>query len=305
MPLLPITSNATVASCAALPLQPTDVFVTSYPKSGTTWMQHIVHTLVTDGASPLAHISEACPFFEVDRTWSTDKPGELTPAVQANHERLGRRCFNTHLRWEMMPRNHDGARYIYMTRKGRDACLSFFHHLSHQAIEDGGYTGSLEQFVADWTAGKVPFGSWSAHLKSWMGGGAATDPRVLFVSYEALKADLRGEVLKVVAHLGLSLGEARVDELLPRFTFEWMRTNEEQFNPRSVRWVPSAEDLARQQAAAGGEGGGKAEEFHFIRSGQVGEGKRFTAAQDELFAAMIQRTFPDGAPPYLAGIADA
>ena len=102
MPLLPITSERTVALCAALPLREGDVFVASFPKSGTTWMQHIVHTLATDGQSPLAHVSDACPFFEADRTWSAD--------------------------------------------------------------------GSLDDFVVEWSAGRAPFGSWSAHLKSWLCG---------------------------------------------------------------------------------------------------------------------------------------
>ena len=61
--MLPITSTATVSACAALPLKAGDIFVASFPKSGTTWMQHIVHTLATNGDSPLDHISDACPFF--------------------------------------------------------------------------------------------------------------------------------------------------------------------------------------------------------------------------------------------------
>ncbi|KAL1495431.1 hypothetical protein AB1Y20_016799 [Prymnesium parvum] len=306
MPLLPITSEATVAACASLPLRPSDVFIASYPKSGTTWMQHIVHTLVTDAASPLAHISDACPFFEVDRTWSEHESGELAPTVRENHRALGRRLFNTHLRWEMMPRQGEadaadataaaGAKYIYLTRDGRDACVSFFHHLSHQAVEDGGYRGGFDRFVVEWSAGALPFGSWAAHLKSWLGG-AAADPRVLVVSYEGMKADLRREVLRVRTHLRLPLSERRVDELLPRFTFEWMRSHEEQFNPRSVRWVASEEEEAEGHGEAP-----RAEPFHFIRSGQTGEGKqRFNQAQEELFAAMIRRTFPDELPPYMAG----
>lgn len=285
-PLLPITSSATLASCSALRLRSTDVFVASYPKSGTTWMQHIVHTLVTSGESPLAHISDACPFFEVDRTWSSEQPGELARSVQANHELLGRRIFNTHLRWEMMPKDGD-ARYIYMTRDGRDACVSFFHHLSHQAVEDGGFTGGLDQFIADWTSGCAPFGSWSAHLKSWLDGGAATDPRVLIIRYEDLKSNLRQQVLRVSLHLHLELSHSRIDELLPRFTFQWMRENEVHFNPRSVRWVTSEDDDSA--------------EFHFIRQGEVGEGsRRFSASQDERFASMIRRSFPNGVPAHLA-----
>jgi hypothetical protein len=46
MPLLPITSPATIEKCKSLPLRPSDVFVCSYPKSGTTWTQHIVLSLI-------------------------------------------------------------------------------------------------------------------------------------------------------------------------------------------------------------------------------------------------------------------
>ena len=31
------------------------------------------------------------------------------------------------------------ARFIYLVRSGRDACVSFYHHLSHQAEADGGF----------------------------------------------------------------------------------------------------------------------------------------------------------------------
>ena len=157
--MLPITSDATLGFCAGLPLHDGDVFVASFPKSGTTWMQHIVHTLATDGESPLAHVSEACPFFEVDRTWDAST-GALAPAVQANHAKIDRRIFNTHLRWGMMPRGHAGARYVYLTRRAADACVSFYHHLAHQSADDGGYTGDLAAFVDDWCNGRAPFGSW-------------------------------------------------------------------------------------------------------------------------------------------------
>ena len=58
--------------------------------------QHIVHTLATDGNSPLPHISDACPFFEVDRTWSAapDSP-DLAEGVQSKHAQIGRRIFNS------------------------------------------------------------------------------------------------------------------------------------------------------------------------------------------------------------------
>jgi hypothetical protein len=206
-PLLPITSSDTLRKCAALPLrardvsrsvQFADVFVASFPKSGTTWMQHIVHTLATNGDSPLPHVSDACPFFEVDRSWDGSSDA-LAESVQANHEQIGCRIFNTHLRWSMMPKGSADARYVYMTRRPVDACVSFFHHLSHQAEEDGGFRGTLPEFIDEWTGGRMFFGSWSAHLRSWLPA-AAADDRILVVSYEELKLRPAELVRKVCAH---------------------------------------------------------------------------------------------------------
>jgi hypothetical protein len=73
----------------------------------------------------------------------------------------------------MMPKSHPGARYVYMTRRAADACVSFYHHLAHQAAEDGGFDGTLDEFIVEWSAGRAPFGSWSAHLKSWLCGPGA------------------------------------------------------------------------------------------------------------------------------------
>lgn len=283
-PLLDITSPQTLEWCRTLPPPPEDyaedVFVCSYPKSGTTWLQHIVGSLVSRAAGgsrvPDGHVSSRTPFFEIDPHWAG--PGALAPKLVEGHGRIGRRMFNTHLRWEMMPR-HSRARYIYVCRDGRDACCSFFHHLSSQRTKAGDrfvFEGSFADFHAKWVAGKVEFGRWTDHLAAW--GRADGDPRVLFLSYEDMLKALEPAVQRIIQHLGLRLEEAAVKELLPTFSFDHMKANRDNFQPVSVQWK---------------------EGFEFMRKGTRGDHSNlYSPTEQQAYEAELCRRFPAGMPAW-------
>jgi hypothetical protein len=97
MPLLPITSAQTVCNMERLNVDARTVFAVSYPKSGTTWLQHIIFTLCTKGKSELDHISNYAPFYESDGTWNAD--GTVKEHIATRHNSIGWRVFNTHCRW--------------------------------------------------------------------------------------------------------------------------------------------------------------------------------------------------------------
>src|ERR1019366_6253139 len=44
--------------------RPNDIYIVSYPRSGTTWLQMILYQLTTDGNMDFDHITEFVPFFE-------------------------------------------------------------------------------------------------------------------------------------------------------------------------------------------------------------------------------------------------
>jgi len=285
MPLLPITSPETIRKCHELnPVGDKDIFICSYPKSGTTWMQNIVYQLLVATQSlkkalpPLQHISDYAPFFEIDPHWKDDCD-ENTDAIQQAHEVLGYRMFNTHLRYDMMPRSTDNLyRAIYVVRDGRDVCTSFYHHMVNQHVDDGGFpTDDFDEFFQAFLNGEATFGKWTHHLASWLPqyydqqeqdetknendttpNKPTTIPkcRILLVRYEDLKQNLNKELQRVAEFLQLTpLLEQPHDgavwqSILEKVSFSYMRQHQSLFHPRSVRWK---------------------EGYNFIRKGTVGD----------------------------------
>lgn len=252
-PLLPITSENTLKTIKTFPANELDVFICSYPKSGTTWLQNIVYQILTRGDRPLDHISNFSPFLESDKTWN-DPPKE----VASTHCELGRRAFNTHLLPAMLPQT---GQVLYVARDPKDACISFFHHLTHQAPEDGGFPGTLDEFVDDFIQGKIVFGTWQRHIVSWYK--FVHDPRFLFLTYAELKASLPKQVRRIAAHLRVEppLSEEEVERILPKLSVDWMKTNIDKFNPRSVRWLD------------------KGDGFSFVRKGAIGDAENYLTAE--------------------------
>lgn len=79
----------------SLSIQATDVWIATYPKCGTTWIQQIVHGLRSRGAMDFPEISYVVPFVERAAQLGVDLNA---PQVAAP------RAFKTHLPWSQLPR---------------------------------------------------------------------------------------------------------------------------------------------------------------------------------------------------------
>lgn len=167
--------------------RPGDVFIESYPKCGTTWMQFIVFCIYNDGDTPkdLVDFLRRSPFLEFLGAESAEKlprPGAI----------------KTHLPYGMQRISPD-ARYIYVARNPYDCCVSFYHHTRLFPIyefEDGTFDEFFERFLR----GKVDFGDYFEHNLSWFE--HRNDVNVLFLTYEDLKRDPKKGILSVAHFLG-------------------------------------------------------------------------------------------------------
>jgi len=191
--------------------RPDDVFIVTYPRSGTTWLQMILYQLTTDGSMDLAHIAEVCPWFE--RAAVSKRNLDKLPSP---------RIFKTHLPHIWIPKRI--CRYIYVVRDGRDVAVSFYHfYKSHFR-----YQGSFDHFFWYYIRGLVVWGSWFYHVSGYWK--HRNDMNLLFLRYEELVEDLEGTIRKIIDFCELTIPEERMPEIVRRCSFAFMKEHEEKFD---------------------------------------------------------------------------
>ncbi len=194
--------------------RPSDVFISSYPRSGTTLTQWILYLLTHEQQPDPDHLTRVSPWFE--RSMAI---GELTADDLAQFP--SPRVFKSHLPREWLP---DGARYLYVERDVQDVLVSYFHF--HRAYL--GFTGSLDEFHRRFMRGRLQYGSWFDHVSGWRS--HAYDPDVLILRYEDLVGDRKNAILQIVDFLGWERDERWIDRAVIESSFDAMKRRESVFD---------------------------------------------------------------------------
>lgn len=191
-----------------------DIYVASYPRSGTTLTQMIVHLLTSDGRAEFDHITEVSPWWERSLAWRDGAAAELDDLPAP-------RVFKTHLLRRWLPRD---ARCIYVERDGRDVAVSYYHlYRSHL-----GYTDSFERFWQRFLDGRLQYGSWFRHIASWRR--AFPDRQVLWLRFEELLARRRQTVETIAEFLNIDASAAQLQRVCELTSFDAMKAIEDKFD---------------------------------------------------------------------------
>ncbi|MEX2534719.1 MAG: sulfotransferase domain-containing protein [Trueperaceae bacterium] len=200
--------------------RPTDVIISPYTKSGTTWLQHIAHGLQSGGSMDFEEISVVTPWLEVawDLGWDLDADQVAEPRV-----------FKSHVSWHDIPK---GARYICSFRDPADVCVSFYRFFEGFMFEPGAI--DIENF-SRWRSPREKMGEqgYWFHLLSWWE--QRSNPDVLLLCYEDMKEDLPGTVRRIASFMGIGMDESLLELVVHQSSRAFMLEHAYRFNEAPLR----------------------------------------------------------------------
>uniref|UniRef100_A0A667GUH7 Sulfotransferase n=1 Tax=Lynx canadensis TaxID=61383 RepID=A0A667GUH7_LYNCA len=165
-----------------------DVFIVTYPKSGTIWFQQILNLIYFDEHRKSTGNLETVfrvPYFEYP-----DQNGFYFLSLQI----------------------------IYVYRNPKDVMCSYFHFSKKMPLPT---TSTIEEFMQLFLEGKVLGSLWFDHIKGWHEHKSLFN--IEFMMYEEFKKDLRGSMLKVCKFLGKELSDEDMDTVVSQAMFENMK----------------------------------------------------------------------------------
>jgi aryl sulfotransferase len=207
-----------------------DIVISTYAKSGTTWMQQIISQLLFSGEEGL-EVAEMSPWLDL-----RVPPKEVKlPILEAQTHR---RFVKTHLPVDALVFS-EKAKYIYIARDGRDVVWSLYNH--HLNANEAWYDAlnntpdrvgppierpcpSIIQYFDDWLQNDgFPFWSLWENTRTWW---AIRDlPNVHIVHFESLKADMPGEIRRIAEFIGSPIDESKWDKIIEHCSFDYMKAN--------------------------------------------------------------------------------
>lgn len=211
-----------------------DIFVMTYPKSGTNWMLQIVYQLIHHGKGEFDHIHSVVPWPDAvlaSRTWRNYAiPLRLATAWREAPE--PRRLIKTHLNWDLVPYSKE-ARYIAVIRDPKDVFVSMYFFARQNLL--GRAMPSVGTFYRAFLEGKSLTGSWAVNAAGYWK--QRHRPNVLIVSFASMNRDLEATVRRIAEFLEIRVSDAVIREVCRKSSFDYMKSIDERFAPyRGAPW---------------------------------------------------------------------
>jgi len=252
-----------------------DVLFASFERSGNTWLRFVLMEILTTGDAGFLNVNQILPEMGTHR--------EMKPVLPN-----GGRLIKTH---EMYRSSYKRA--IYLVRDLRDVMLSNWardKEMGFSAYFD--HARGMDGYVESFLQGKVTrFGSWQAHVNSWLDCPLAKNGNLLVVRYEDLRKDTETGLMEMLEFLGVNSDRDRIRRAIENNSLRNMREKEEKAKNSGATLGKGT--LLRKHRV-------DKEDARFVRTGSVGGWReKLSDAQIEMVTryageALLRAGYPAG-----------
>uniref|UniRef100_A0A6P7FGN4 Estrogen sulfotransferase-like n=1 Tax=Diabrotica virgifera virgifera TaxID=50390 RepID=A0A6P7FGN4_DIAVI len=189
--------------------RPSDVFIVTFPRSGTTWTQEMIWLLANNlnyEKASQVNLRQRFPFLDLNCGCN----GYILAVA----------------RDRLVSENFEGATalalcVIYVARNPKDVAVSYYHLA--KTYRTFCYVGDFPQFWRYFQDGLVPWAPYWEHLKE--GWNRRHEENMLFLFYEDLKKNLRPSLKKLSSFLDQSYSEEEYEILEDYLSIDNFRNN--------------------------------------------------------------------------------
>jgi hypothetical protein len=218
-------------------LRDTDVFLGSYPRSGSTWLRFTLFELLS---------GQPATFESVNQGMRGPGTHDLGLAALPG----GGRFLSTH-----EPYRGEYHRGVYLVRDVRDVVSSEFWYEKERGFGCQDFNEYLQKMLT----GQRKYGSWQSHVSSWLDSEAARNASLKIIRYEDMRRDPATVLSGLLEFLGRPAQASVIERAIENNALESMRAKEDALHQK-----PQQVHFPEKAAPPSNEDG------RFVRQGLVG-----------------------------------
>jgi hypothetical protein len=184
-------------------LRDSDIFLTSYPKSGNTWLRFLIANLIAYNENvSLSNIENLVP--DLYRNTEDELSKLSSPRIIKSHEKFD-------LRYKKV---------IYVVRNPKSVAVSFYHHL--RKFKKLSPETSFKTFIPGFVKGEYmpAIGNWNDNVISWLSNKASDRENFHLIQYEKLKENTYQELETIALFLGIDTSEQLIKRAINLSSFK-------------------------------------------------------------------------------------
>ena len=249
---LKVPDFVSVEKMKSLQLYPDDLWVVTYPKSGTMWTLQIARLIRNMGVQDDLILNDVVGWPEGEKV--LELQGIETKTEDLPHPRL----FWSHFPYPLFPcgsPNTTPCKFINVMRNPKDVAVSLYNFQKLVYVRDLEWDTFWKMFMD----GDVMYGDYFDHILSWWP--HRNDENVLMLKYEDMKRDLPQAITQIASFMGVDLPGDVVTKIADLVGFEKMKSDD----TANMSWVK----IFHEEDGKPG----------FLRKGVVGDWKNFLSAE--------------------------